>query len=137
MERVEERLNQAVKAVAALSEVVVIDQASAIWRDSAIKRFELAFEATWKAAKSVLLVREGIEVSSPKGVIRSCREVGCLSDALATEALLMADDRNLAVHTYNEELAEQIYGRLKSHLTVLRAWVASLSVGDNEKQTGG
>jgi len=132
LERVEERLLQARQAVAALAEVLHIVPSNAILRDSAIKRFELAFEATWKAAKSVLFVSEGLDVSSPKGSIRSCREAGYLSESHATEALLMVDDRNLAVHTYNEELAKQIFVRLKQHLCLLQTWVASLSTSNRD-----
>lgn len=32
----------------------------------------------------------------------------------------MVDDRNLTVHTYNEQLAEDISRRLSAHATLLR-----------------
>ena len=32
----------------------------------------------------------------------------------------MSQDRNLSVHNYNEELAEQVYGRLPDYLPALR-----------------
>ncbi|MCL6594505.1 MAG: nucleotidyltransferase substrate binding protein [Alicyclobacillus sp.] len=82
-----------------------------ILRDATVQRFEYTFEAVWKAAKQYLSDMEGIDQASPKGVVRSCREVGVLSPADAELALEMADDRNLTVHTYNEELAEDIYER--------------------------
>lgn len=127
MERVDERAVLAQKAVASLAEVMELTTPSAIERDASIKRFELSFEATWKAAKAVLLEREGLEAASPKGVIRACREVGWLNDEQASQALLMADDRNLAVHTYNEQLARDIYNRLSEHLKVLELWVTAIS----------
>lgn len=38
----------------------------------------------------------------------------------------MIDDRNLTVHTYNEPLAEAIYGRLGHLARVLRKWLDEL-----------
>ena len=35
-------------------------------------------------------------------------------------------DRNLIVHTYNEELAEEVLQRLPSHASVLKAWLQAL-----------
>ncbi|MHB1845864.1 MAG: hypothetical protein ACYCWW_13640 [Deltaproteobacteria bacterium] len=43
-----------------------------------------------------------------------------LASALALE---MADDRNLTVHTCQETLARQIFGRLTGHASLLRRWI--------------
>ena len=32
----------------------------------------------------------------------------------------MVDDRNLAVHTYHEELAEKLFGKLKDYVSLMR-----------------
>ena len=109
MERLQERITAAENALRALEEVMAILKPSAIERDAAIKRFELAFDATWKAAKEFLFVHEGTDVGSPKGVIRSCREIGMFDENEAVHALQMVDDRNLTAHTYNERLAIEIY----------------------------
>jgi hypothetical protein len=76
MGRSSERIEAARKAMLAFQEVMQIEKTTTIERDAAIHRFEFTFEAVWKAAKEVLFEREGIDVGSPKGVIRSCREVG-------------------------------------------------------------
>jgi hypothetical protein len=39
----------------------------------------------------------------------------------------MIEDRNLSAHTYNEKLAEDIYGRLKDYLRLLEGLKSSLS----------
>ena len=75
MERLKERLNSAKKALDSLQELVVIPQPSDVERDATIQRFENTFEASWKAAKQYLYDIEGIDIGSPKGVIRSCREM--------------------------------------------------------------
>lgn len=126
MERSRERLKMAQKALVAFQEVMQIKQPTAIERDAAIQRFEFTFEACWKAAKEVLFEREGVDAGSPKGVIRTCREIGILTDQQTVTALEMVDDRNLTVHTYNEELAEAIYSRLKIYLSILSVWLEVL-----------
>ena len=85
---------------------------SVIVRDATIQRFEFTLEALWKLAQRYLLLQEGLELGSPKGVIRGCFQAGLLEEE-ATALLLQAiDDRNLTVHTYNEALAELIYQHL-------------------------
>ncbi|HEX7066294.1 MAG TPA: HI0074 family nucleotidyltransferase substrate-binding subunit, partial [Bacillales bacterium] len=119
MGRSEERIEAARKALLAFQEVMQIRQPTSIERDAAIQRFEFTFEAVWKAAKEILFEREGVDAGSPKGVIRSCREVGILTDEQTVIALEMVDDRNLTVHTNNEKLANEIYSRLQTYQFIL------------------
>ncbi len=100
MERLRQRIFIARQALQTLEEVIHIPNPTLIERDVTIQRFEYSFEVMWKAAKHYLRVREGIEVASPKGVIRKCREVGLLNEAETIQALEMVDDRNLTSHTY-------------------------------------
>lgn len=126
MGRSAERLETAGKVLSAFREVMEIETPTSIERDAAIQRFEFTFEAIWKAAKEVLFEHEGFDIGSPKGVIRTCREAGILTDEQAALALEMADDRNLTVHTYNEKLATEIYGRLRTYLALMSSWHDSL-----------
>lgn len=113
MERLEQRINIAKKALEALHEALQLPF-SKIVRDAAIQRFEFSFEAVWKLAQLYLRLNEGLDLNSPKSVLRSCFQVGLIkSEEKAALALEMADDRNLTVHTYSEKLAQQIF----SHLT--------------------
>lgn len=121
MARLRERIDSAEKALARLDEALAITRPTLLDRDGAIQRFEFTFEAVWKAAKDYLLAIEGIDTASPKGVIRYCREVGLLTDEEAREALNMADDRNLTVHTYNEPLAAAIFSRLPQYRRIMAA----------------
>jgi nucleotidyltransferase substrate binding protein (TIGR01987 family) len=127
MGRSSERIEAARKAMLAFQEVMQIEKPTTIERDAAIQRFEFTFEAVWKAAKEVLFEREGIDVGSPKGVIRSCREVGIFTQEQAITALEMVDDRNLTVHTYNEKLAVEIYSRLRTYQDILSCWLEGLN----------
>lgn len=123
MDRLTQRLEIARAALSTLDEIAHKPDRSKLERDAAIQRFEYSFEAVWKAAQLYLRKVEGLDVGSPKAVARASFDVGLLDDEEARRALAMADDRNLSVHTYNEDLAEEIAGRLSGHATLLRLWV--------------
>jgi len=75
-------------------------------QDSVIQRFEFTFELLWKTLKEYLLV-QWIEVFTPRQALLQAYKIGLLSDI---EVFLnMKDCRNLTSHTYNEELAEEVY----------------------------
>jgi nucleotidyltransferase substrate binding protein (TIGR01987 family) len=123
MDRLKERMATARQALKTLEEVVGIPEVSKIQRDAGIQRFEYTFEATWKAIQLYLHEAEGLEVGSPKGVVRVSLQVGLLDEADARQAMLMSDDRNQTAHTYNEPLAVTIYGRLAEHAAVMARWL--------------
>lgn len=126
MERLVQKLEVAEKAHQSLARLMSNAKPSDVERDAAIQRFEFAFEALWKASRQFLLVVEGIDVGSPKGVIRVCRENGILNENESIHALQMADDRNMTVHTYNEALAKEIFQRIKEHTYLLGVWLARM-----------
>lgn len=127
MERTRERLAIAQQALATLEELVgKSPPVSKVVRDAAIQRFEYTFEAVWKAVQLYLKEVEGLEVGSPKGAVRASLRVGVLGEDDARFALAMADDRNLTVHTYNEALAEAIYGRLVGYARLMDRWIGAM-----------
>jgi nucleotidyltransferase substrate binding protein (TIGR01987 family) len=126
MDRLEERLEIAAKAYATLGEILTVDVPPAVRRDAAIIRLVYTFEAAWKAAQRFLADVEGVEVGTPNGVIRVCRDTGLLSDVETESALAITRDRNLSVRIYNEDLAEQIYSRLPGHVRVLATWLGAM-----------
>ncbi|MGE4273502.1 MAG: HI0074 family nucleotidyltransferase substrate-binding subunit [Desulfitobacterium sp.] len=123
MERLTERIEVADQALSRLESILLVEEPSSVERDATIQRFEFTFEAMWKVAKDYLYTVEGIDSASPKGVIRSCRELGIFEEASATHALVMADDRNLTVHTYNEALAIEIHKRIRPYAVLMRRWL--------------
>ncbi|PLR82978.1 nucleotidyltransferase [Bacillus canaveralius] len=127
MERLLERLQLANKALKAFHEVIQIETPSSIERDAAIQRFEFSFEACWKAGKQFLYDIEGLDIGSPKGVMRSFHEVGTFSEEETILSLKMVDDRNLTVHTYNEELSIEIFGKLPKYYSLMRNWIDQLN----------
>lgn len=78
-------------------------------RDSAIKRFELAYDLAWKAVKS-FLIEQGIECMSPMSCFKEAYRQGLLEyEEVWVE---MVRVRNKTVHTYDEEIAEEVYAQL-------------------------
>ena len=126
MDSVKERLRVARKALSTLKELVGKEQVSDVERDAAIQRFEYSFEITWKTAQIYLRELEGLQQASPKGVIRTSFKVGLLDEDQTALALEMTDQRNLTVHTYNEELAQAIYQRLEEFAQLMSSWLNAL-----------
>lgn len=127
MERLTQRIELAARALASLDQLAGLASPSLIERDAAIQRFEYTVEACWKAARAVLSERYGIELASPKPVVRACAQNGLLEEDDARAAMDMIDDRNLTSHAYDEALAIAIFGRVAGHAEVMRRWLDALS----------
>ncbi|MGH7539451.1 MAG: HI0074 family nucleotidyltransferase substrate-binding subunit [Gemmatimonadota bacterium] len=106
---------------------VLREDETAITRDAAIQRFEFCFELGWKTIQEAARV-QGVDCASP----RACGRVGFRLGWIHDEAgwLAMLEDRNLTAHTYNEELAREVYGRLPAHLALLEATTTALPAED-------
>jgi nucleotidyltransferase substrate binding protein (TIGR01987 family) len=131
VDRLSERLSVADRALATLREILR-EPPTPVHRDASIQRFEYTYEAVWKAAQLYLKMRENLELASPTAVGRACFQAGVLGEADARTALSMARDRNLTVHTYNEDLANQIYSRLPAYAALMERWLAAMSVAGAE-----
>lgn len=76
-------------------------------RAGIIQFFEISFELSWKVMKDYLEAQEFI-VSSPRESIKQAFQIGLIEDGhIWIDAL---SDRNLTVHTYDEELAKKMVG---------------------------
>lgn len=126
MDSLEERLEVGSKTLTKLEELLRLDAPTAVVRDAAIHRFNYTFEAIYKAAQEYLLTAKGIDVGSPKGVIRACREVGIFNETETRRALQMADDRNLSQYVSTELLAEALFLRIREYAPLLHLWLALL-----------
>ena len=125
MERLTERLETTRRALVSFEEILA-EPKSRIVRDASIHRFEYTFEACWKTAKLFLKHHEGTDINSPKSAVRTSFQIGLLDEPEARLGIAMADDRNLTVHTYNEDLAEEIYGRLASYSGLMNSWLEAM-----------
>ncbi len=82
-------------------------------RDSAIKRFEICYELSWKLIKRYLK-EKGIESISPGDCFKEAYRQKLIE--YNNKWLDMIEDRNLTSHIYNEKTAEEIYAKLGGYL---------------------
>lgn len=74
-------------------------------RAGIIQFFEISFELSWKLMKDYLEAQE-ISVKSPRETIKQAYQIGLIDDGhIWMDALT---DRNLTVHTYDEEVAKKM-----------------------------
>ena len=98
-----QRLKEAVEEMAK-------EQAGTVVRDGVIQRFEFTYELAWKSIKVYLEEQGIVDLNSPKAVFKEA-----YSQKLITQDeiwLLMLKDRNMTSHVYQEEMAEEIAGRI-------------------------
>jgi len=105
---------------------VLKEPKTVVIRDSAIKRFELTFELAWKSTKAYL-ANKGVVCLSPRDCLLASFRLGLIPDDLRW--IKMIEDRNLSVHTYNEKLADDLYGRLGEYLGLFAKLRNSLENG--------
>ena len=86
--------------------------------DATIQRFEFTFELAWKYLKD-MFYEKGIVVHYPKEVLQQAFQGGVIDDEALWLAMLR--DRNMTSHTYDEKLADVIYGRIQTYVPALRA----------------
>jgi len=102
-------LEQFRKATGRLREALATEK-SDIVRDSAILRFEISMDLSWKTLKAVLESKFGVACHSPKGCFREAFKQGIIE---YDEAWLdYVDMRNETAHAYKESLAEELFSRL-------------------------
>ena len=85
-------------------------------RDASIQRFEFTYEMFWKTLKAVS-EEAGLEVASPRDSVRTGFALGFVPED--PRFFDMVRDRNLTSHTYREETAEAIYGRLPTYVGLM------------------
>jgi nucleotidyltransferase substrate binding protein (TIGR01987 family) len=114
------KLEKLQRAIVNLRESNQIWQTNLRERDAYVKRFELAFELTWKFLKSYLIRahKPDTSIESPRSTIRYAADLGLLPDERLWLDMLIA--RNNAVHAYDnddiQKLAEQIHEKYCSAL---------------------
>lgn len=95
-----------------------------IVRDSAIKRFEITFDLTWKTLKAFLEEHHNTSCASPQSCFREGFRVGVID--YDDSWIEMAKIRNKTVHSYNEALAEEIYAKLSNTLPIFEKLAKAL-----------
>ena len=109
--RWKQRFENFEKSFLLLREYIKIKVPSKIERAGGIQFFEMSFELAWKMQKDYL-ESEGFEPKSPKATLKQAFQSGLIEDGhIWMDAL---DDRNLTVHTYDENTAEEIEFKIRN-----------------------
>ena len=97
---------------------VLQEPESTIVLDATIQRFEFTYELMWKTLKSFLKDIHGIRVISPRQVFKEAYGLSLIENE--DLFLEMINSRNLLSHTYNEELASDIYKKCPLYLSAMQ-----------------
>lgn len=93
------------KSYKSLSKYIDIPIETELERAGIIQLFEISFELSWKLMKDYLEYQQLI-VKSPREAIKQAYQIELIDDGhIWIDALA---DRNLTVHTYDEELAKKL-----------------------------
>jgi len=98
------------KAIGTLSEALLLFDNSAegsverrAFRDTCIQRFEFCVELAWKVAKKTM----GTNSSAPKTVVREMAQDNLIEDPAVW--LSFVDARNKSSHTYDDDIAQEVF----------------------------
>lgn len=109
-----------------LEQFITQDNNSEIARAGILHAFEFTFELWWKYLQRYLESMYVLEEHGPSSVIKVAFQNGLIKDGQAYMDMLR--DRNLIAHTYKENMAEEIYLRIKNeHINTLRSFVEKFS----------
>ena len=94
-----------------LSDALTIENPSLIEKAGIIQFFEISFVLSWKLMKDYI-EDLGYDIMSPRDSIKTGFQAGIINNVdLWLDTLV---DRNLTVQTYDEEIAKEIYCKIKS-----------------------
>jgi nucleotidyltransferase substrate binding protein (TIGR01987 family) len=113
MSKLENKLSNFGKALLRLKEAALEfenNKTNDVIRDGVIQRFEFTYELAWKATKEYLEDIGITDRNSPKSVIKEAYEQKIIVHE--QNWLLMLNDRKLTTHVYNEQMAQEIIGRI-------------------------
>lgn len=89
-------------------------------RDSCIQRFEFCVELSWKISMKIL----GLTTKSPNIAIREMAQNNIIDNPDKWFEFLLA--RNKTSHTYNEDIAKQVYNEAVKLMPELSTLIAKL-----------
>ncbi len=109
--RWQQRFENFEKSYKLLSKYIDNELDSEIEKAGFVQFFEMAFELSWKVMKDYLEA-EGFIVKSPRETIKTAFQAGLIDNpSILLQAL---SDRNLTVHTYDEQLVDDMIVSIKN-----------------------
>lgn len=114
--RWQQRFKNFAKSFELLKSSVEIEQPSVVERAGMIQFFEMSFELAWKVLKDYQ-EEEGFTIKSPRDAIKQAFQSELITNGQTwLEAL---KDRNLTVHTYQEQTAIAVETKIKQSYFLL------------------
>jgi nucleotidyltransferase substrate binding protein (TIGR01987 family) len=110
-EKLKDSLQNLQRANASLHMAINHTPRNALIISAIIKNFEFNFELSWKAMKR-LLTHHGVPTSSPRQAIAESYRKRFLANEESW--IGMIEDRNLTVHTYDENFAKEMATRIET-----------------------
>ena len=104
--RWKQRFNNFKKSLELLESALKIEQPDVVQKAGIVQFFEMCCELSWKVMKDYLEDQGFTEIGTPRNAIKKSFEIGLVEDGHAWMDLLV--DRNLSVHTYDEEKANSL-----------------------------
>lgn len=86
-----------------LEDALQIPHPDIVQKAGIIQFFEMSFELAWNMVKDYLQEQGFVDVKSPRGALKKAFELGLIGKGHQSMDLLL--DRNLTVHTYDEQKA--------------------------------
>lgn len=99
------------KAYLKLKEFVETDNGSEKDRGAIINAYQYTFELLWKTLQKYMQQLEMLDELGPGNVIRTAFQYNIIDNGSIYMSMLK--NRNLITHTYKEDVAEEIYTRIK------------------------
>ena len=104
--RWKQRFTNYTKALSLLENALKIEHPDIVQKAGIILFFEMCCELSWKVLKDYLEEQGFNEVNTPRNAIKKAFEIGIIENGHDWMDLLV--DRNLSVHTYDEEKATNL-----------------------------
>ncbi len=127
MDYLDEKIGQLKNAILRWQEAINAENTE-LNRDASIQRFEFSFELLWKTIKLYLQDREKIFCNSPRSCFREIKNIFSLSDDEIELCLQMANDRNLASHTYSEQMSDELFSKLNDYIGITKKILNKIEV---------
>lgn len=93
-------------------------------KELTIHRFEMCFELSWKLMYRLCRLAGREVANSPRDSIRVAAQVNLIDDPSAW--LDYVEHRNRTTHTYNEEIADQVYEAVRDFPLLVRDLLKSV-----------
>jgi nucleotidyltransferase substrate binding protein (TIGR01987 family) len=121
-----QRLDNLEKALGNLEVALAIENADMVQRAGMVQFFEMCFELSWNVLKDYLEEQGFVDINSPRASIKKAFEIGLVADG--TTWLKGLEDRNLTSHIYNETIARQVEGLIRTtYAPLIRVLVQTMN----------